>query len=552
MGAKIDDEKQHEIQSVETTTEPKPYRIPPGVRRNIANIRKWGYYADVIKKFFKEEKRSIVPGLIKKFGDEPFVLYKDSLYFYGRKVITDQKEKASIIDKEEGLYGGKTKAFDRIARKYIGISRSDVEEAFRGSERRQLKARYQKTKSNNTYIYRGMPGSIQIDLTFYKNQKYPVFGAIDIFSRWAWYKRVPDKRASSVIVYLKEFIAEFEKVSNFKVTQIATDSGVEFAGPWFEYLKKQKIFYDRQVKARKIIEKANLALRTYIERVGWSLVSDLDKLIESFVETYNDSKHATTKRVPNDLVRIEKKDLKVASRAQRKAAAARVAGGKEFKTAKLKIGDVVRLYDPRRVEIKAEQKERLKGKVKLSENDYVKKYTSHHRGQTPHWTKKVFKISKIIESRGGRAARYFVEGKKSGYFRHEVQKAYPVKKKDQRLDLQRKRDAAKKEWDEKRAPDVRKAKYVRKEIIVHYAEEDAPRKKDPAYVLDVYKNYMIVFHDSYELSFINEREFVEMTGEVATKANIKTWINDNPDGMARARREIDETIQEIRDGIPNL
>ena len=134
------------IAPVETDTEPTPYRIPPAVRRSIANIRKWKYHADVIIKFFKEEKRSIVPSLINKYGDEPFVIFNKALYFYGRKVLTDPKEKASIIDKEEGLYGGKTKSFERIQRKYIGISRSDVENAFRGSERRQLKARYQKVK----------------------------------------------------------------------------------------------------------------------------------------------------------------------------------------------------------------------------------------------------------------------------------------------------------------------------------------------------------------------------------------------------------------------
>ncbi|NQX94462.1 MAG: uL13 family ribosomal protein, partial [Erythrobacter sp.] len=37
-----------------------------------------------------------------------------------------------------------------------------------------------------------------------------------------------------------------------------------------------------------------------------------------------------------------------------------------------------------------------------------------------------------------------------------------------------------------------------------------------AYVLDVYRNYMIIFHDSLEVSFINKREFVKFTGKKNT------------------------------------
>ena len=499
----------------------------------------WKKRLETVRLYLTDEKRTIVPALVKKFGEENFKVKDKKVFLNGKEIVVDEKRKTAIISAEEDKFGGQTKAFDRLRRKYIGISRADVERVFRGSERRQLKARYTPKKENT--LYAGRPGQIEIDLTFYRNQKLPVFGAIDVYSRYCYYERVPNKRAGSVVVILEKFIKKFESISNFKVKIVKTDSGVEFQKEFAAFLKKNGIYYDRKVKSRKLIENLNGHLRRYVERVGWDTIADLDKLIESFTETYNDSKHTVTKKTPNELVATPKEKIKdFALRKQAKASG--------FTKAELKVNDKVRLYDPRRKEIKAEDKEKLKGKIKLSNEDYVKRFTSFHRGQAPHWTKKTFTIKKIIVGKK-RATRYLLVEKKGQWFRHELQKAYKITKTDPRKKVQEKREADAAKLKSLLPEPVRAAKYIGKVYIVKYGDEDKPRDNDPATVLDVYKNFLILFHDSLDFCFANEKELARATGKSYSKADVKHWLKINPEHVARVKKEIDKTIEEIKESI---
>ena len=332
--------------------------------------------------------------------------------------------------------------------------------------------------------------------------------------------------------------------------KVSTDAGNEFQAEFAAHLKQSHIHYDKQVRSRKMIEALNRGLRRYVERVGWDLKKDLDDLITSFLTDYNNSVHSSTGQRPDELMRLkEKKDVKHQARAQHKAGKRRMAGkstkGTGWNVSLLKVGDIVRVFDPKRREIKGEQKKKLKGKIKLSEADYIKKYTSRHPGIDPHWTKTTYKVTRIIIGR--RAQRYELEGRKGAYMRSELQKVSKVTKTDPRAEIIAKRKEAKAKYKAVAAPAVRKAKYVGKVIIVNYKEENKARTEDPATVLDVYKNYLIVFHDSLEITFCNLDEVVEMTGESHPKGDVKTWIHDNPDDMDRAREEIDETISEQKE-----
>ena len=510
------------------------------MKKSIASLH-WKKHLPVIKMYLEDEKRTIVPALVKKFGEKNFKLKGDSVFLFGKEIVVDDKKINKIISDEEENYGGQTKAFDRIQRKYIGISRRDVAKVFRGSERRQLKARYQPAKNNGNFVYAGQPGHVEIDLTFYKNQKYPIFGAIDVYSRYCFYKRVKDKKAASLLVVLKEFLKKFSEVSNFKVKRISTDSGPEFGGPFTEFLAQEPephIYYDRKVKSRKLIENLNNSLRQYVERIGWDTVSDLDELVRKFTESYNNSKHSTTKQVPNILVAIDKESVKSGRRTIPKK------GSAGYNKAILKPGDRVRLYDPRHTDLKKEQKARLKGRIKLSKDDYVKQYTSFHRGQAAHWTTKIFTIKKVIEGKK-RATRYLLNEKKGSFFRHEVQKVTAITKPDPRKAILEARKA-KAEANKKALPaPVRPAKYVRKEYILQYEEDKSPRKDDPATILDVYKNFFIVFHESLLFTFAHPKELSKATGKSYPKADVMRWLKENPDDVVRVKKEIDDTIQEL-------
>ena len=159
-------------------------------------------------------------------------------------VIVEASRRNKILNEEEENYGGQRKAADRINRKYFGITRNHVIQFFSGSERRQLKARQQKTQRIESFIYATRPGTLQIDITFYRGSKIPVFGAVDVFSRYAFYERVHSKKAHLVVKAMKSCLAHFNKVMHKerKIHNVSPDAGVEFQAEFKSYLKQQKIF----------------------------------------------------------------------------------------------------------------------------------------------------------------------------------------------------------------------------------------------------------------------------------------------------------------------
>lgn len=496
--------------------------------KTLTNIR-WEKHIEKIKLFFTDKNRTIEPKYVKRFGAKNFKVTGNKVYLFDKEIIVDKEQKLKIIHDEDEKYGGVRKAHDRISRKYIGISRIDVEKGFRGSERRQMKQSYHPQKVNQIFAPR--PGHVEIDLTFYRGQNIPVFGAIDVYSRYIYYKRVPNKRTATVLVVLKEFIKKFKEVTKFPVYKISTDSGVEFADfKKFADSHKEEhgttLTYDRQVKSRKLIENLNKSLRLYIERIGWDTIADLDALVSKFVESYNDSRHSTTKQIPNEMV----KEAIEQPRVERKTTG--------YKMAKLKRGDTVRLYDPRRLDIKKEMKERLKGKIKLNDDDYVKRFTSFHRGQAPHWSNTVYTVKTVMIGKK-RATRFLLNGKKGFFFRHELQKVTPITKKDPRKRVLARRQNIEKRFDELTPNSVRKSKYERKEMIIHYNDEEKPRTDDKAICMLVYRDHLIVIHDSKLLTFASEKEIVRVSNKTHTKKEIERWVKLNEKEIQQTQKDID-------------
>jgi len=94
--------------------------------------------------------------------------------------------------------------------------------------------------------------------------------------------------------------------------------------------------------------------------------------------------------------------------------------------------------------------------------------------------------------------------------------------------------------------EVRKEKYLRKELIV----KDYP--DIPAVVLEIYKNHMIVFYDSNEISWVRLEEVAKLSGKTTSKSEVETWKKDNPDEINHARKEIDEEIDEAKAKVEKL
>ena len=128
--------------------------------KSVANM-KWSYHVPIVTRWLKGGQDKYVPKAVKRFGKENFKLEGETLFLFQREIVTDKKRKLEILDKEEGRYGGVMKAAQRVREKFIGISRKELADYFGGSERRQLKARYQKQKANETFIHARNPGTLQ-------------------------------------------------------------------------------------------------------------------------------------------------------------------------------------------------------------------------------------------------------------------------------------------------------------------------------------------------------------------------------------------------------
>lgn len=512
--------------------------------KSISNVN-WSKHVEKIENFLTKKEYTYEPKMVKKFGKDNFKMHMGRLYLFKREIVIEDKRLKEILNKEEGKYGGTKKAYARVMRDYINVTRNRLREFYGGSERRQLKAGHKVSTKNVTFIHAATPGNLQIDLTFYRGAKLPIFGAVDVFSRWAYYERVPDKEAAKVIVAVKNCIREFEKVSKHRVYNLSSDAGSEFIHKTTKaWLTKSHIHYDQKAKSRKLIESLNRTLRLYVERIGWDTIKELDKLVEEFTRDYNNTRHTSTKKVPNELVAIDKQSTKPESKRQFKEKKVKTDKSVGWNRAPIVVGDSVRIYDPRRREIKTVQKEKLKGKVKLSEKDYVKQYTSHHRGNTAHWTKKVYKVSKIVT--GTRAPRYRVEGKSDVYLRSELQKVRAVKKLDPRAKVvaARKKAAADKA---KEPPPPRMSKLIRREIIVKFKDEDEARENDSGTILQVYKNYGITLFTSKMLSFVSHEEIVRVLPKRHTPADVALWISENRERVNNTKKEIDEDIKNIKE-----
>ena len=524
--------------------------LSKAIIKQLSNF-KWSYHAPVVIKFLTEEGRIFIPKVVNIFGIENFQYKDKKLFLFNREIVTDEKRMNEILDKTEEKYGGIRKAHWRIMRSYINISRAKLHTYFAGSERRQLKRRHRTSKKTGNFIVASRPGNLQIDLTFYRGQKVPVFGAVDIFSRWAFYERVSSKSSLLVIEAIKRCVKAFEKVSKHRVYNLSSDSGSEFKGAAKKWLDDNHIHYDQQTKSRKMIESLNNTLRQYIERVGFGTLKGLDDLIEDFNETYNDTRHSVTNKVPNELVAMEpkKKEIKDESKRQFQEKKDEMGETEGFRLAKISVSDWVR---PRRKALKDEQKKKLKGKIKLGENDYVKKYTSKHRGPDPDWSKKIYMVTKIIK--GNRAPRYKLKDRKETFLRSEIQKVTKVTKTDPRKKKLKIADLRKKKRDELTPKPVRKSKYMRKEIYIFYKNEEK-EYDDPATVLDIYREYFIVFHSTF-MSTCTESEITRVTGKTYTKEEVDGWINENADVFQNMKndinREYDQMEKEIDSYIANL
>ena len=384
-------------------------KIPRGVFT--AN---WARKKNYIIKYLRAKKKpKHPPRFFRIFGGaENFKEVKGTLFYRDLEIVLDPDRREKILSEQEESYGGSKAIYYRLRKKYLGITYNHVLSYLNRSERRQLKRTKQSSAKQRSFIHASRPGHLQIDLTFYHNNKFIVFGCIDVFSRWCHYELIKDKTPKSTAAALQKVVALFKSLApQMTLFMVSTDAGSEFQDDFRAFLEnykedpkkhpKWKLRIEHKKQPQRLIETLNGTLRKYVERVDFKDKKELAKIVARFVEEYNNSRHyALGTRTPMEVITL--KDPKLVKReserqfAQKKK---RVTTSK-FVMKELKVGSLVRIS-------------------LQSDKDAL-----GHHGAKPLWSKTIYRVKRIIGSKRG-IDRYQVvyegNGKKKGiYFRDKL------------------------------------------------------------------------------------------------------------------------------------
>jgi hypothetical protein len=316
-----------------------------------------------------------------------------NIYFHNRLIIDNEAARKRVFDSIQDNYGGVTRTARFLQRTYLGITYQDVRRRFAKDETRQLKMDRIAVGDGKrkTFIATNVPGArVHVDFTFHgPKSKWPVFGAVDVFSRFGFYVIMDQKTAAQSLAGFKIFLREFKQHTDAKVSRITVDSGSEFKGSMKKYCEDHHIFVDAQKRPARLIESLNKTLRLHAERVGYARKSEFERIIVSFNHVYNNSIHKNLAgQTPLDVLALDEAARKTEAKRQVKAGIARVSS--QGVTSKIiKKGAMVRIYIP---------KEGSKAKIQAAPRG---KASMGHRGLQPHWSKGLYVVVKRVGSKRG-------------------------------------------------------------------------------------------------------------------------------------------------------
>lgn len=217
------------------------------------------------------------------------------------KIIEKYYEKI----KEPGSFGGIKKIYNELRKKHKNIKEDDIKNFLGQKDEYTLHKPIIRKFNRNKVIVSGIDDIWQMDLVdmkAYKNENNNVtfiLTIIDVFSKYAWGRMLPDKKAETV---LKAIISVI-KTSKRKPKKIHTDEGTEFFNKNIKnYLVKEniKLYNTHSFLKASIVERFNRTLKEKMWRYFTSIKSKkyYDKFDEFFV-SYNSSYHKSIKMSPD-------------------------------------------------------------------------------------------------------------------------------------------------------------------------------------------------------------------------------------------------------------
>lgn len=212
-------------------------------------------------------------------------------------------------------------------------------------------------------IIKGLDDLWQADLADFttygrenKGFKY-ILMVIDCFSKYVWASPVKNKSAGDVAKAMRKILQGYRKPKNLQ-----TDAGKEFYNSSFRQLMQQHDINHYSTYSTKKASIVERVIRTIKEKLykNFSLRGNYKwvDILPTVTDTYNNTKHRTTRMKPHDVTRDNEEHLLKTAFNNIK-----MQGSRRFK-----IGDIVRIS---------------------------KHKSLFEKGYTPNWSTELFKITKI-------------------------------------------------------------------------------------------------------------------------------------------------------------
>ena len=283
----------------------------------ILNNIKWTqeYYEDM-KLFLTDDiEPDYTPSRLERFKEKAELLEvdDDDNIVYGEKVLIPEDMVDEVLTE---LYkdpitsvNSRDRTYQAVVEKYIGISRRRVQEFLNNQEAYQLHKAPQKYKIVKPIVTHRVNQQYQVDLIDMSKGNYPFYNErtkriltmVDLFSKKAWAYPLKNGTMASVIAALKVHFT-----TNPKPTLLQSDNGPEFKTDFTEYLKSIGVKHIKSQSYKPTSQGAVEAFNKTFKRRLYHWMSiyktkEYIDLIPKVLEGYNNTKHSTTKRTPNEV-----------------------------------------------------------------------------------------------------------------------------------------------------------------------------------------------------------------------------------------------------------
>lgn len=284
-----------------------------------------------------------------------------SHYYLGNKRVIPAEDVQGFLTKtyDDPATGmrGRDALYNKIAATNVGISRRQVAQFLADQETAQVHQQVKKQPVSRPAVLT-KEGQWAVDLTWLKRSdpaengdlkdSQILFTCIDMFSKYAWARILPDKQGTTVAKAMKDILTEARLKGTVLPTTVRSDNGSEFQGEFGKVLAtvgaKQRFSETYNPRQNGHIERFNFTIKSMVYRylTQWNVSKIDEKTLQKLVANYNSTVHGTTKVVPSEVHNGSKPDIKTAHQNMR-ARAVKLKEQNETNYPDLEVGDKVRV-----------------------------------------------------------------------------------------------------------------------------------------------------------------------------------------------------------------